>query len=215
MVKGVIFDMDGILVDSEPFWQLAEMEVFPQYGVPITLEDTLKTQGLRIDHVVQFWFSRHPWDNASAKEVEQRILDAMVAVIRDKGQPMPGVVSTLDTLHQAGIPMAVATSSPHILMEATLEKLAIGHYFQATCSAEHLPLGKPHPQVYLNAIDALNLEATQCLAVEDSFNGLLAAKAARMHTLAIPDAEHRADPRYVIADRQYLSLEEFSLEHWL
>ncbi|TKB51297.1 hexitol phosphatase HxpB [Ferrimonas sediminicola] len=215
MVKGVIFDMDGVLVDSEPFWQVAEMEVFPQYGVPITLEDTLKTQGLRIDHVVQFWFSRHPWRGATPKEVEQQILDAMVAVIRARGEPMAGVHATLESLHQAGLPMALATSSPHILMETTLEKLEIGHYFQATCSAEHLPLGKPHPQVYLNAADALGLAATDCLAIEDSFNGLLAAKAARMHTLAVPDADHRSDPRYVIADRQYLSLEEFSLEHWL
>lgn len=214
MYQAIIFDMDGVLVDSEPFWQQAELAVFPRYGVELTVADTLKTQGLRIDEVVKYWFDRQPWENPNLAQVEAEILDTMVEVIAAQGQPMPGVMQTLDAIKAAGIPMAVATSSPHRLMETTLKALNIKGYFNATCSAEHLPLGKPHPQVYLNAADALGVAPEHCLAIEDSFNGVIAAKAGRLAVVAIPDADHKQDARFAAADYRFDSLQQFDLERF-
>jgi len=74
MIKGVIFDMDGLLIDSEPLWQEAEIETFTRVGVPLTREMTRETMGLRVDEVVEHWFSRYPWEEPSKKEIESKVV---------------------------------------------------------------------------------------------------------------------------------------------
>jgi sugar-phosphatase len=86
------------------------------------------------------------------------------------------------------------------MMLAALEHFELLPYFQATCSAQYLPYAKPHPQVYLNAATALGVAPEHCLALEDSVTGVIAAKAARMRCIAVPEHKHRHDPRYSIAD---------------
>ena len=97
-------------------------------------------------------------------------------------------------------------------MLAVLAHFGLSHYFQATCSAEFLPHAKPHPQVYLNAATALGVAPEHCLALEDSVTGVIAAKAARMRCFAVPDAAHRDDARYAIADKTLLALTALRLE---
>ncbi|MBW3140401.1 hexitol phosphatase HxpB [Ferrimonas balearica] len=213
-IQAVIFDMDGVLVDSEPFWQQAELEILCDHGVPLTLEDTLKTQGLRIDQVVGYWYQRHPWSGTSPELVADAILSRVVDLIAQQGEALPGVDSAISLIQQRGWALGLATSSPSRLVEATLSRLGLHSAFAVTCSAEHLRYGKPHPQVYLNAADELRVAPEHAMAIEDSFNGLLAAKAARMTTLAVPDPHHRDDPRFVIADHRLDSLSQFT-QSWL
>ncbi|MBT1444013.1 hexitol phosphatase HxpB [Shewanella sp. JM162201] len=198
-IDAVIFDMDGILIDSEPVWQLAEYEVLAGLGLPIKPEDIHETVGLRIDQVVDYWYRRHPWDNYDNAAVAGRIVDTVVAHILAEGVPMKGVVEALEFCRAKGLKIGLATSSSWAIIDAVLDKLGIRDYFEAMESAEHLAFGKPHPEVYLNCAAKLGIAARHCLAVEDSFNGLIAARAATMQTLAIPPAHEREQARWVIA----------------
>ncbi|MEZ9140879.1 MULTISPECIES: hexitol phosphatase HxpB [unclassified Shewanella] len=201
-IEAVIFDMDGIIIDTEPAWQQAEVAVMNQFGVPINLVDAEVTTGLRIDAVVNYWYQRHPWPNYDNQHVAQQIIDKVVAFIETEGEPMRGVVEALKLCQQKQLKIGLATSSSSDLIEAVMKKLGIKNYFMAIESAENLQYGKPHPEVYLNCANALGISPANCLAIEDSFNGLIAARAASMQTVAIPAAELAQQSRWQIGHHQ-------------
>ena len=95
-LSAVIFDMDGVLIDSEPSWQVAELNVLSQLGLPITLEDTLQTTGLRIDQVVSYWYQRHPWDNYDNNATAMAIVEQVSIEIMRSGEAMLGVFEALN-----------------------------------------------------------------------------------------------------------------------
>ncbi|HIF9196681.1 TPA: hexitol phosphatase HxpB [Photobacterium damselae] len=212
MLQAAVFDMDGLLVDSEPFWQQAQVEVFTDLGVKISIEDTHKTMGLRIDQVVEFWFNQQPWQGPDCAEVTQTIVDRVKALVREQKPMLPGVVEAITCCKESGLKIALASSSPMDLIEATIDALSLTGLFEAVLSAEHLRYGKPHPEVYINAADALGIKPQHCVAFEDSVNGLLAAKAAQMKGIAVPDAAFSQDPRWAIADCKLSSLHEVNPE---
>ncbi|QSX36906.1 hexitol phosphatase HxpB [Shewanella sedimentimangrovi] len=207
-IQAVIFDMDGVLIDSEPVWQQAEYEVLRDLGLPLQRKDILETVGLRIDQVVDYWYRRLPWDNYDNGAVAAQIVDRVIAYIKNEGTPMAGVLEALACCKARGLKVGLATSSSWTIIDAVLDKLEIRHCFDAMESAEHLAYGKPHPEVYLNCATKLGVPARLCLAIEDSFNGLIAARAATMHTLAIPPAHERDQPRWVIAHERAETLTE-------
>lgn len=215
-VDAVIFDLDGLLIDSEPFWQDAEIEVFGAIGVPLTRAMCHQTMGLILHEVVDYWAQRHPWDESkhSRQAVARRVMDGVRARMLDKGQALPGVHATIEFLKTTGVPLAVASSSYGEIIAAALESLNLSGVFPVVRSAEHEPFGKPHPGVFLSTAADLGVAPTNCLVFEDSVNGLIAAKAARMKCVAVPDAEHRDDPRFALADRTLASLLEFDDATW-
>jgi sugar-phosphatase len=204
--------MDGLLIDSEPLWRIAEVEALASVGVPMSEEDALETTGLRTDEVVELWHARHPWANPPQKEIEARIITRLIALVRERGEPMPGVHETLESLSEAGYPLAIASSSTSEIISAVLETLGLAGYFRVAQSAEHEPFGKPHPGVYIEAARALGVEPRHCLAFEDSPNGVIAAKAARMTCIAVPDPALAEDRRFGAADLVLRSLAEFRME---
>jgi HAD superfamily hydrolase (TIGR01509 family) len=210
-VDAIIFDMDGLLVDSEPLWRIAEIETLSAVGVPITEEDAVQTTGLRTDEVVELWYARYPWPDPPRKEIEARIITRLIALVRERGELMPGVIETLQAVSGAGYPLAIASSSSSEIITAVLDTLGIASYFQVAQSAEHEPYGKPHPGVYIEAARRLGVEPRQCLAFEDSPNGVIAAKAARMRCIAVPDPALADDHRLRAADLILPSLVDFHL----
>lgn len=198
-IDAVIFDMDGVLIDSEPLWKIAMEEVFLSVGARITKQEFQQTVGLRIDEVVVYWSKQKPWENYSAKEVEQKIVQRMVELIRATGEPLPGVIRTLDLLKERGLKIGLATSSYSVLIDAVLHTLNIRSSFDALHSAEHEPFGKPHPAVYLSTAGSLDVDPGRCLVIEDSFNGLVSALAAKMKVVCIPEKTHHPDPRLSVA----------------
>jgi HAD superfamily hydrolase (TIGR01509 family) len=212
MIRAVIFDMDGLLIDSEPLWRIAEIEVFNAVGVPLTEAMALSTMGMRTDEVVEHWFARYPWQDASLKEVEARITDRVIDLVRERGAPMPGVREVIASLQERGYPLAIASSSSSEIIAAVVHQIGVAGAFQILQSAEHEPYGKPHPGVYIAAARALGVAPSDCLAFEDSANGVLAAKAARMACIAVPDPAVRDDRRFCIADTVLGSLGEFRPE---
>jgi HAD superfamily hydrolase (TIGR01509 family) len=205
--EAVIFDMDGVLIDSEPYWKLAEIAVFATVGVDYPRYGGAHTVGLRIDEVVEFVYQRAPWQRKSKEQIVAEIIERMRQYILEEGVALAGVYAAIEKTHALSIPMAIATSSFEVLMHSVLEKLDIAHFFSVTQSAEKLPFGKPHPEVYLKTAQRLGIKPEKCLVVEDSLNGIIAAKAAKMKVLVVPEKTHAIDPRFVLGDYYLESLE--------
>lgn len=211
--KAVIFDMDGVLIDSEPFWQQAQIDIMAEFGVHITSIDCLQTMGLRIDALVTYWYQKFNLQGPGIAVTTEHIVDRVIERIHAQGLAKPGVRHALELIAAKGLTIGLATSSPLRLADVVLDKLAIKSFFTHYHSAEHEAYGKPHPAVYLSTAEELGYTPAECIAIEDSFNGLLAAKSATMKTIVIPEAAHADDPRFSIADIQLHSLDELQRSH--
>ncbi len=209
-IEAVIFDMDGLLVDSEPVWREVEIACFKEVGVELTERQCMETKGLRIDEVVDYWFSRIPWHGTTKESLVKHIVDSMVAEMKLNAKALPGVYETLAICESKGLKTAVASSSQLRLINAVLHGLALESSFHVVHSAEHEDLGKPHPAVFLTAANQLGVKPENCLVLEDSLPGVIAAKAAKMKCLAVPDAHERENPQFSIADAIVDDLNAFS-----
>ena len=214
MIKAVIYDMDGVIIDSEPFWQDAEMKVFGSVGVSLTREMCMETMGLRVDEVVQYRYNQYKWNGKTVQQVHQEILAELEQLILTVGTPMPGVKSTIDFFTKKGLRLALASSTHLALIRTVLQKFKIEGHFEAVHSAQFEEYGKPHPGIYITTLKKLGLQPDEALAIEDSFNGLLAAKSARLRTIVVPEKSLWHETRYDIADLKLKSLAEFSEEHF-
>ncbi|KOG93938.1 HAD family hydrolase [Aeromonas caviae] len=185
--KAIIFDMDGVIIDSEPFWQQAQISALADYGaaVSVTECETL-TKGKRLDEIARVWCEKFNLMNESS-QLELKILAKITALISTNGEPMLGIYEALEYFHQQGYRLALATSSSHQVIGAVFHKLQLWHYFEVISSAEDEAHGKPHPAVYLSTARKLDLSVDECLVIEDSLNGFQAAQAAGMKTLVVAD----------------------------
>ena len=211
-MKAAIFDMDGLLIDSEPLWKEAEIAIFGSVGVPLTSEMCQETVGVRLDGVVRHWHERFPWPGESLESVESRILEMVRQLIVARGELMPGVRETIAALHAAQYVLAVASSSPMQLIRTALAKFDIIDCFSVLHSAELEVEGKPDPAVYLSTMARLGFDPEYCVAFEDSLMGVHAAKSAGARVIAVPDPADFANPGFAAADVVLSSLTEFSMD---
>jgi sugar-phosphatase len=186
-IEAVIFDMDGVLIDSEPLWREIEREVFARVGLELTDEQMVETMGLRIDEVVEHWHRRHPWDEPPRREIADAVIDGMVEAVEERGALREGAVEAVDRFARLGLRLALASSSPARLIDSVLIKSGLGGRFEVVHSAQGEPLGKPDPAVYLMTAAMLGVAPQRCLAVEDSESGVRSAKGAGMVCVAIPE----------------------------
>ena len=215
MLEAVIFDMDGVLIDSEPLWKIAEIEAFKKVGIDLTHTDCEETVGLRMDEVVKLWYDRVGWENKSLKEVELDVISIVIREIKMKGKALPGVIESLNQIKASGLKIAIATSSASSIMKTVVDQLEIGEYFDFMHSAENEKYGKPHPAVFLSTANELNVNPTNCLVIEDSMNGIISAKAARMKVIAVPEKTHKTSSKFNLADKILDNLNGFSLDEVL
>jgi sugar-phosphatase len=208
MYKAVIFDMDGVLIDSEPFWQDAEIETFNRYGIPMTRDMCRQVMGLRIDEVVDHWLTHYKVDHSNSGEIIAAIQNHVIRLIHENGQPMTGVIRLLNHLKINGFWIALASSSSRRIIDAVVEQLQIRQYFEVIRSAETEKFGKPHPAIYLSTLNDLGMDRREVLVVEDSYNGAMAAKAARMHVAVIPENKVVPKNKFGFADYQVGNLVE-------
>jgi sugar-phosphatase len=211
-MKAAIFDMDGLLIDSEPLWQEAEISVFRSVGVPLTRELCRQTVGVRLDGVVRHWYERFPWQSESLEVVEAQVLELVSRLIVERGKPMPGVMEIIGILRAAQYELAVASSSPMQLIRTALKKFGIIEFFSVLHSADAEDEGKPNPAVYLSTMSRLGADPNHCIAFEDSILGVRAAKIAGARVIAVPDPADVSNPGFADADVVLSSLKDFSLD---
>lgn len=210
----VIFDIDGLLIDSEPLWNEAAAEVFRQYGVNLTEEQYKTTTGLRTKEFVHWWFSYFNIGETELARAEKQIVYSVLDKIERKGTILPGVPYIFEFFARKSFKIGLATSSPPALIDLVVRMTGIGKYLQAASSAENLPHGKPHPQVYLNCAEQLKSHPTECICFEDSFNGLIAAKSARMKCVIVPHISQAKEEKWGAADLKLSSLQNFGELHF-
>ncbi len=213
VLRATLFDMDGLLIDSEVLWHRAEVEIFGGLGVPISEAEDRSTKGMFVAEVVDFWYERYPWRGVSREAVVDRLLARVGELVDTEGRLLPGARRALDLAGDRGL-VALASSTPEPLILRSLEHFGLRDRFAAVHSADAEPFGKPHPGVFLSAAASLGVNPLECLVFEDSAAGVLAAKAGRMSVVAVPAGEDRREPVFALADLILASLEELS-EQWL
>lgn len=207
-LQAVIYDMDGLIIDSEPLWREAEKLTFKTVGLTFTDDMCRETMGMRLAEVVQYWHDKLGWEGKPLLQVEKELLATVTQLIIEKGDALEGVESSLNYFKNKGYKIALASSSHICLIETVLKKLNLTHYFEVINSAEKLTFGKPHPMLFINTANDLGINPVNCLVIEDSFHGLIAAKAALMKTIVVPDKENWDNPNYNIADFNLKSLNQ-------
>lgn len=212
MITAVIFDLDGLLIDSEPLWQQAEIEIFATVGLHLTRQDCQQTMGFRIDEAVAYWYNKQPWAGPTILDIIEAVMARLLQLVKEQGKPLSGVITTLEFFKHKNIPMAVASSSHLHIIEQALEAIGVRHYFANICSAQFEEYGKPHPAIFITAAKNLHTPPVNCLVFEDSFYGLIAAKAAKMKAVAVPEHANLSNPKYAIADVTLRSLEDWNEE---
>ncbi|PWU03349.1 MAG: hexitol phosphatase HxpB [Bacteroidetes bacterium] len=206
----VIFDMDGLLIDSEPLWQEAANEILSEYGINLTYEQHITTTGLRTKEFLAWWFGFFKVKLENLEEAEELITNKVIEKVSQRGEGMPGVKEIFEFFSQRKFKIGLATSSPLTLVDVVVAKLNLANLISEITSAQHLTYGKPHPQVYLNCALLLKTPPTQCICFEDSFNGMIAAKAARMKCVVVPAPQQIHESRWDAADIKLSSLIDFN-----
>ena len=212
-----LFDLDGLLVDSEPLWHIAEIEVFGAHGVPLTAEMCTQTKGRFVSEAVRYWHERYPWETPSIEEVATEILDAVAVLVESRLELKPGAIHAIEECELRGLRLAVASSAPLSIIESAVRRFGLEERFEALCSAEHEPAGKPDPAVFLTAARVLGVEPQRCVVFEDSLAGVNAAKRAGMLCVAVPEDFSGPDgdqSQFVAADVVLGSLEEIDGAVW-
>jgi len=196
--KAIIFDMDGVLIDSEKYWKQAEYEVFTSLGVKVTNEDSELTKSMTTSEVTKFWYGKYPWENKDFNIVEQMVISRVIEFIESEDCQMNGVKSFIEKLKINNYKIGLATNSPNRIIPVVLNKLDISHLFDAILSAEFEKKGKPDPAIYNKAAQKLNTRPEDCVVIEDSYTGMLAAKNAGMTVIAYTNGNKEIN--YDIAD---------------
>lgn len=213
--QAVIFDMDGLLVDSEPVWMTAENAMLLERGKRLDDETHSTFIGLRMR---DFWEGM-----ARAYELTDEIDDLctevvtrMTTLIPEQVAARPGARELLEYLYARGVPCAIASSSPMEIIDATVIAQGWDAYFQTHVSGNDVPEGKPAPDIYLEAARRLGVQPADCLALEDSTTGARAAVAAGMLCYAVPDLSHTTIAKFAqVTPHVYDSLHDvlLTLEH--
>ncbi|KAB8029173.1 hexitol phosphatase HxpB [Fluviispira multicolorata] len=212
MIKHVIFDMDGVLIDSEPLWQLAEIDIFSTVGHDLNSEMCSQTTGMRMEDAINYWYSKKSWKNKSKETVSQEIVEKLIVLLKEQGEAMPGVIEILDILKDHKITISLCSSSSLKIIQEVVKKLDIVDYFECIYSAESAKYGKPHPEAFLTVAAKMNTEPQNCLVIEDSFNGMIAAKAAQMKLVGIPDHKYYNLSKFDFCDLKLRSLRELNFD---
>ncbi len=214
-INTVIFDMDGLLIDSEPLWFEAATEIMQDFGIVLSQEEYNTSTGLRTKEFLHYWFNYFQKDLTNLAEIEKNITELVISKVITNGEAMNGVNHAIQLVQSLGLKIGLASSSPIKLINTVVEKINLKNIFSIITSAEHLPFGKPHPEVFLQCAEKLNSHPIECVCIEDSFNGMIAAKAGRMKCIIVPTPLQFDDNRWHAADLKLKNLSELNIQNFM
>jgi len=203
MIEAVVFDCDGVLIDSEPVWEEVRREFVAGRGGQWLPDTQDRLMGMSTGE----WSAYMAADlgvGMSPQEVAAAVIAAMAARYAEHLPLMPGAVAAVTAL-AARWPLAVASSAPQALIEVVLDASGLRSSFRVALSSERVPRGKPAPDVYLAAVQQLGYAPAACAAIEDSSNGLRSAAAAGLTVIAVPHPKYPPAPDALAGARLVLS----------
>lgn len=191
-INTVFFDMDGVLIHSEPFWQIAEAEVFQkEFGISLSSSDTSASTGLKTTEVVALHAKNYHLGAISLEHYGHLIEKKVIEQVYEQGQAMYGLYDLVDYIKSNQMDRYLVTSSSHYVLENVLKFLKLEDFFEAQFSAYDEEWGKPNPAVYLSAMSYAQVPKETILVIEDSFNGVKAARAAGLNVWALPEEKNK------------------------
>jgi HAD superfamily hydrolase (TIGR01509 family) len=212
-VEAVVFDLDGVIVDSEQVWDEVRELYVREAGGTYTDQSARDMMGMSSPEWSHY-MAESLGVPATSEEINAAIVERMLARYGEAPPLLPGAVEAVRRIG-ARLPLAIASSSNRELIEVVLRASGLASEFAATVSSEEVPRGKPSPDVYLEAARRLGAAAARCGAVEDSHNGIRSAKAARMHVVAVPNPHYPPDAESLgLADVVVPSIAELQVEHF-
>ncbi len=212
MIQAVIFDLDGLLVDSERYWNEARRAMAAERGIVWNAEDHRACMGVSSRTWASYMIRRLKLE-VTPEEVQARIIGKMVDLYAHGIPYLPGAIRAVN-LAAGHYLTGLASGSPRVLIDAVTNDAALRGRFQAVVCSDELPRGKPAPDVYLRAADLLGVEPTRCACLEDSGNGILSGRNAGMYVIAVPDARYAPPSPEILtqAHRVLASLDDFNLD---
>lgn len=188
-IKGVLFDMDGVVLDTEKLYTRFWREAALALGYPMTVEQAMGMRSLNSE-AGQAKLESYFGPGISRAALRDKRIELMNEYVQTHGvEPKPGIYELLDYLQKAGIPTAITTSSPMRRVHRYLDPLGLTERFGRLCSGHDVPHGKPEPDIYLHGAAKLGLRPEECLALEDSPAGILSAYRAGCRAVMIPDQD--------------------------
>jgi sugar-phosphatase len=215
-LAAAIFDMDGLLIDSEPLWRQVEIEIFGRLGVPLTTDLCLETRGMVVGEMTRYWYERYRWEGPTPDIVATEITEAMASLLATDVTLKPGARHAVAFCRDEGLQLAVASSSPRRLIEVVLARSGLAPSFAVLHSAQEERAGKPDPAVFLTTAARLGVEPGRCVVFEDSPAGVAAAIAAGMACVAVPEVDqpNGAAASFALADVVIGTLEDVGDHLW-
>ena len=206
----VIFDMDGVLVDSEPLTIRAYLQAAAEFSIP--LEEHEFIQHFVIEGtLIRPFFEERSGGAADWQDFFQRTTELYRELVREDLKTMPGATELLTDLKAHDIPCALATSAARVTMDLVLDRFDLAPYFEATVALEDVARAKPDPEAFLKAAAALHVSPERCVVIEDAPKGLHAAKAAGLKCIVVPTPLSQSSD-FSAADLVVESLEQLSVE---
>ncbi|MFQ3578939.1 MAG: hexitol phosphatase HxpB [Bacteroidales bacterium] len=205
-LEAIIFDMDGVIINSEPLWKIAEKKIFSKLGVPVSEKEINESSALTVVELCEMFYEKFPWGEKNFKKIEELIVAEVFQLIKTNDTEIPGVKNVLKFLRKKEFKLALASNSSHDLIEVVLNKVGVKEYFDFVASAEDVTKGKPDPEIYNYTAKSLGVVPEKCLVIEDSIVGVKSAKNAGMIVISMPSSEDFDKKEFELADLKISSL---------
>lgn len=183
MIQAFIFDMDGVIIDSEPLHFEVDIQVMKDFGASITQEQLEKYVGMTNPEMWKLIREEYQLRRTVSEIIDYQLSNKIKILTAREMEPIDGIRELLADLKASGIPVGIASSSPPVFIKAVLDKFGLLDAFNCIVSGEEVERGKPAPDVYLKAAELLGVEPASCMVLEDARHGIAAAKAAGMQCI--------------------------------